>query len=84
MDAVQVDGGSTPYRATFILDEEGMVFHQAMNFFPVGRNVAEFLRLIDAYAHNQKFGEVCPANWEEGKDAMSANRDGVADYLSKN
>ena len=83
LDAVQVDGDSTPYRATFILDEDGMVFHQAMNFFPVGRNVNEFLRLIDAYAHNQKFGEVCPANWEEGKDAMDATRDGVADYLSK-
>ena len=83
LDAVQVDGDSSPYRATFILDEDGMVFHQAMNFFPVGRNVNEFLRLIDAYAHNQKFGEVCPANWEEGKDAMKENRDGVADYLSK-
>ena len=83
LDAVQVDGDSTPYRATFILDEDGMVFHQAMNFFPVGRNVNEFLRLIDAYTHNQKFGEVCPANWEEGKDAMNANRDGVADYLAK-
>jgi peroxiredoxin (alkyl hydroperoxide reductase subunit C) len=83
LDAVQVDGDSTPYRATFILDEDGMVFHQAMNFFPVGRNVNEFLRLIDAYAHNQKFGEVCPANCEEGKDAMKENRDGVADYLSK-
>ena len=84
LDAVQVDGSSIPYRATFLLDEDGMVFHQGMNFFPVGRNVGELLRLIDAYAHNQKFGEVCPANWEEGKDAMSANRDGVADYLSNN
>lgn len=83
LDAVQTDGDSTPYRATFILDEDGMVFHQGMNFFPVGRNVNEFLRLIDAYAHNQKFGEVCPANWEEGKDAMKENRDGVADYLAK-
>jgi peroxiredoxin (alkyl hydroperoxide reductase subunit C) len=83
LDAVQVDGESKPYRATFILDEDGMVFHQAMNLPPVGRNVTEFLRLIDAYAHNQKFGEVCPANWEEGKDAMKENRDGVADYLSK-
>lgn len=83
LDAVQTDGNSTPYRATFILDEDGMVFHQGMNFFPVGRNVNEFLRLIDAYAHNQKFGEVCPANWEEGKDAMKENRDGVADYLAK-
>ena len=83
LDAVQTDGDSTPYRATFILDEDGMVFHQGMNFFPVGRNINEFLRLIDAYAHNQKFGEVCPANWEEGKDAMKENRDGVADYLAK-
>jgi peroxiredoxin (alkyl hydroperoxide reductase subunit C) len=83
LEAVQTDGNSTPYRATFILDENGMVFHQGMNFFPVGRNINEFLRLIDAYAHNQKFGEVCPANWEEGKDAMKENRDGVADYLAK-
>jgi peroxiredoxin (alkyl hydroperoxide reductase subunit C) len=83
LDAVQTDGNSTPYRATFILDEDGMVFHQGMNFFPVGRNINEFLRLIDAYSHNQKFGEVCPANWEEGKDAMKENRDGVADYLAK-
>ena len=83
LDAVQTDGDSTPYRATFILDEDGIVFHQGMNFFPVGRNINEFLRLIDAYAHNQKFGEVCPANWEEGKDAMKENRDGVADYLAK-
>ena len=83
LDAVQTDGNSTPYRATFILDEDGMVFHQGMNFFPVGRNINEFLRLIDAYAHNQKFGEVCPANWEEGKVAMKENRDGVADYLAK-
>lgn len=83
LDAIQVDGESKPYRATFILDEDGMVFHQAINLPPVGRNVNEFLRLIDAYAHNQKFGEVCPANWEEGKDAMKENRDGVADYLSK-
>ena len=83
LDAVQTDGDSTPYRATFILDEDGMVFHQGMNFFPVGRNINEVLRLIDAYAHNQIFGEVCPANWEEGKDAMKENRDGVADYLAK-
>jgi peroxiredoxin (alkyl hydroperoxide reductase subunit C) len=83
LEAVQTDGNSTPYRATFILDEDGMVFHQGMNFFPVGRKINEFLRLIDAYAHNQKFGEVCPANWEEGKDAMKENRDGVADYLAK-
>jgi peroxiredoxin (alkyl hydroperoxide reductase subunit C) len=49
---------------------------------PLGRNVKEYLRLIDAYSHVQTHGEVCPANWEEGKDAMNANREGVASYLS--
>ena len=51
---------------------------------PVGRNVNEFLRLIDAFTHVQKNGEVCPANWEEGKTAMSADRKGTAEYLSMN
>jgi len=49
---------------------------------PVGRNVNEFLRLIDAYAHVQTNGEVCPANWEEGKDAMAPNAKGTAAYLA--
>lgn len=79
---VTVEGDNVTYRATYLIDEEGTVFHEGVNHMPVGRNVAEFLRLIDAYAHVQKNGEVCPANWEEGKDAMSANRDGVASYLS--
>ena len=70
------------YRATFLIDEEGIVFHQGINHMPLGRNVNEFIRLIDAYSHVQEHGEVCPANWEEGKDAMNANRDGVANYLS--
>ncbi len=50
---------------------------------PLGRNVKEFLRMIDAYAHVQKHGEVCPANWEEGKDAMQANRKSTAEYLAQ-
>ena len=79
-----VDGDNVTYRATYLIDEEGTVFHEGINHMPVGRNVKEFLRLIDAYAHVQKNGEVCPANWEEGKDAMSANRDGVASYLASN
>ena len=72
------------YRATYLIDEEGTVFHEGINHMPLGRNVNEFQRLIDAYTHVQEKGEVCPANWEEGKDAMSANRDGVASYLSSN
>ena len=79
---VLVDGDSVPYRATYLIDEEGMVFHDGVNHMPIGRNVAEYLRLIDAFTHVQEKGEVCPANWEEGKDAMNANRDGVANYLS--
>lgn len=79
---VLVDGDSVPYRATYLLDEEGIVFHEGINHMPIGRNVNEFLRLIDAYTHVQEKGEVCPANWEDGKDAMSANRDGVSSYLS--
>lgn len=79
-----VEGDSVTYRATYLIDEEGTVFHESINHMPLGRNVQEYLRLIDAYTHVQKNGEVCPANWEEGKEAMQANRDGVASYLSKN
>ncbi len=81
---VTVDGDNVTYRATYLIDEEGTVFHEGINHMPVGRNVAEFLRLIDAYSHVQKNGEVCPANWEEGKEAMNANREGVASYLASN
>ena len=81
-DEDNIAGDNVPYRATYLLDETGMVFHDSVNHFPVGRNVQEYIRLIDAFTHVQKHGEVCPANWEEGKDAMNATRDGVADYLS--
>lgn len=76
------EGDSVPYRATYLIDEEGVVFHEGINHMPLGRNVKEYLRLIDAYTHVQKHGEVCPANWEEGKEAMTADRKGVAEYLS--
>ena len=77
-----IDGDFVSYRATYLIDEDGLVFHEGINHMPVGRNVNEFLRLIDAYTHVQEKGEVCPANWEEGKDAMKENRGGVIDYLS--
>jgi peroxiredoxin (alkyl hydroperoxide reductase subunit C) len=79
---VLVDGDSVTYRATYLIDEDGLVFHEGINHMPIGRNVNEYLRLIDAYSHVQEKGEVCPANWEEGKDAMNANREGVSSYLS--
>ena len=80
--AFQVEGDNVTYRATYLIDEEGTVFHEGVNHMPLGRNVKEFLRLIDAYAHVQEKGEVCPANWEEGEDAMYADRNGVASYLA--
>jgi alkyl hydroperoxide reductase subunit AhpC len=67
-----------------LIDEEGTVVHESINHMPIGRNVHEYLRIIDAYSHVQTHGEVCPANWEKGKEAMNATRDGVAGYLSKN
>ncbi|MDR0229608.1 MAG: peroxiredoxin [Flavobacteriaceae bacterium] len=83
LDSVQIEGSNVTYRATYLVDESGKIFHESVNDMPLGRNVNEYLRLIDAYTHVQTHGEVCPANWEEGKDAMNANRNGVADYLSK-
>lgn len=79
-----VEGDNVTYRATYLIDEEGTVFHEGINHMPLGRNVKEFIRLVDAYTHVQEKGEVCPANWEEGKEAMSADRQGVASYLSHN
>jgi len=81
-DSVMIKGDDVTYRATFLIEEDGTVFHESVNHMPLGRNVGEYLRLIDAYTHVQQKGEVCPANWEEGKDAMNADRDGVASYLS--
>ena len=82
-DDYLIQGDNVSYRATYIIDENGMVVHEGINHMPIGRNVQEFLRIIDAYTHVQTHGEVCPANWEEGKDAMNATRNGVADYLAK-
>ena len=79
---VTVEGDNVTYRATYLIDEEGTVFHEGINHMPVGRNVNEYLRLIDAYTHVQEKGEVCPANWEEGKDAMAPNAKGTAEYLA--
>jgi peroxiredoxin (alkyl hydroperoxide reductase subunit C) len=84
MQMGQVKGDNVTYRATYLIDEEGVIFHESVNDMPIGRNVDEYLRLLDAKIHNEKHGEVCPANWEEGKEAMNANKDGVANYLTNN
>ncbi|MDO5511051.1 MAG: peroxiredoxin [Weeksellaceae bacterium] len=75
-------GSNVTYRATYLIDEDGKVFHESVNDMPLGRNVKEYLRLIDAYSHVQKNGEVCPANWEEGRTAMTADHKGVTEYFT--
>lgn len=84
VDEVLLSGSNVTYRATYLIDEEGKIFHESVNDMPLGRNVNEYLRLIDAYTHVQTKGEVCPANWEEGKEAMTADRLSTAAYLSQN
>ncbi len=76
------DGPMIAYRGLFLIDKEGTVQHQIVNNFPLGRNVDEALRMLDALKHFEEKGEVCPANWKEGEDAMTASFDGVADYLA--
>lgn len=81
-DSYLVEGSNVTYRATYLIDEDGKIFHESVNDMPLGRNVQEYLRLVDAYTHVQTKGEVCPANWEEGKDAMHADRNSTASYLA--
>ena len=81
---VRFQGLPIAYRGTFIIDKNGIVRHETINDLPLGRNIDEYVRLLDAIIHVEKFGEVCPANWEEGKEAMNATKDGVAAYLSAN
>ena len=73
---------SIALRASFLIDKDGNVRHQVVNDLPLGRNVDEMLRLVDALQFHEKNGEVCPAGWQKGEDGMKATADGVADYLS--
>jgi peroxiredoxin (alkyl hydroperoxide reductase subunit C) len=76
------EGQPVAFRGTFFIDKEGIVRHETINDLPLGRNIDEMLRIVDAWHHVEKFGEVCPANWEEGKDAMQATKEGVSSYLA--
>jgi peroxiredoxin (alkyl hydroperoxide reductase subunit C) len=70
-------------RASFLIDKTGVVQHQVVNNLPLGRNVDEMIRMIDALQYNEKHGEVCPAGWKPGEAGMKATTDGVASYLAK-
>ncbi|MBN7820929.1 peroxiredoxin C [Bowmanella sp. Y26] len=72
------------FRGSFLIDEEGNVRHQVVNDLPLGRNVDEMLRMVDALNFHQEHGEVCPAGWQQGKEGMQASPEGVAKYLAEN
>ena len=69
-------------RGLFLIDKEGIVRHATINDLPLGRNVEEAMRVLDALQFTEEHGEVCPANWKEGEDGMTPTADGVADYLA--
>lgn len=75
-------GAPVAYRGLFLIDTKGIVRHQVVNDLPLGRSVDEALRMVDALNFTEENGEVCPANWKEGEDAMKADADGVASYLA--
>ncbi len=80
---VLLEGGMA-LRGTFIIDKEGIVQSAVVNNLGLGRNIDEALRTIDALQHLEEHGEVCPANWNKGDQAMTPNAEGVAKYLSDN
>ncbi len=75
--------GSVALRGSFLIDEEGVIRHAVLNDLPLGRNIDEMLRVIDALTFNQEHGEVCPAGWEAGEEGMAESAEGVASYLAK-
>ncbi|MAQ47581.1 MAG: alkyl hydroperoxide reductase [Flavobacteriales bacterium] len=75
-------GSMIAYRGLFLIDKEGVVQHQLVNNLPLGRNVDEAIRILDALQFHESHGEVCPANWKPGEDGMKESHEGVADYLS--
>ncbi|MHB9101550.1 MAG: peroxiredoxin C [Sulfuricella sp.] len=79
---VEADGG-VAYRGSFLIDKNGVVRHQVVNDLPLGRNIDEMLRMIDALQFTEEHGEVCPAGWSKGKAGMKADTKGVAEYLAK-
>ena len=78
---VLIPGDGIALRGAFLIDKEGIVRHQVVNDLPLGRNVDEFLRLLEALQFSEKHGEVCPANWTKGEKAMSADHSSLNEYM---
>ncbi|NQX80375.1 MAG: redoxin domain-containing protein [Flavobacteriaceae bacterium] len=82
-DNLQATGELIAYRGLFLIDKTGVVRHQLVNDLPLGRNVDETIRIVDALKFNEENGEACPANWNSEKEGLKATHEGIADYLSK-
>lgn len=80
---ISFEGTPMAYRGLFLIDKEGLVRHQVVNDMPLGRSVDETLRMVDALQYFEKHGEVCPADWHPGDDALQATQEGIAEYLGK-
>ncbi len=80
---MEFNGDPVAYRGLFLIDKQGVVRHQVVNDLPLGRSIDEALRMIDALQHFEENGEVCPANWKQGDEAMLATHEGVSSYLAK-
>ena len=79
---ILAEGGVT-YRASYLMDKTGTVRHMVINDLPLGRSVSEMLRMVDALQFHEEHGEVCPANWKKGEEAMEATRESTGAYLAK-
>ena len=75
--------GNVTMRGSFLIDEEGIIRHAVLNDLPLGRNIDEMLRMVDALAFHTEHGDVCPANWQEGKAAMKASDEGMRQYMAE-
>ena len=75
-------GGNVTMRGSFLIDEEGVIRHAVLNDLPLGRNIDEMLRMVDALSFHTENGDVCPANWQEGKQAMNPSDEGMRKYMA--
>jgi peroxiredoxin (alkyl hydroperoxide reductase subunit C) len=82
-DDLVFEGPAETYRGLFLIDKEGIVRHQMVNDKPLGRNIDEVIRTVDALQYSEEYGEVCPANWQKGDDALQETQESIADYLGK-
>ena len=81
---VETPDGAVAFRGSFLIDRDGMVRHQVINDLPLGRDIDEMLRVIDALQFTEEHGEVCPAGWHKGDQGMKDTPEGVAEYLTEN